>query len=302
VKRYFLGVDGGGTSTVACVGDARGSVLGTGAAGGCHRSDSLGRCLRLACREAGLNAEVVRFEAAVLGFSGGGAAQRERVGRVVRSGRITVTDDASIALDGATRGEPGIVTIAGTGSISVGRNGAGKRARAGGWGYLFGDEGGAVDIVREAVRAAVRYEEGWGPETRLHGALLEATGAASANEMLHGFYGRGDVRKRLARHAVLVDHAAADGDPIAVELLHNAAHKLATLTAAVRAQLFPPGVPVAVAYVGGVFGSRRVLERFRMLVELEGGCGVNAPRLTPAEGALAAAYASAGLSVTPLRS
>ena len=59
------------------------------------------------------------------------------------SDRILVTDDALIALAGATAGEPGLVVIAGTGSIAFGRNSAGRTARAGGWGYLFGDEGGA---------------------------------------------------------------------------------------------------------------------------------------------------------------
>jgi len=109
-----------------------------------------------------------------------------------------VTSDAFIALSGATAGGPGLVAIAGTGSIAFGRNAAGRTARAGGWGYLFGDEGGAFSIVRQALRAALRHEEGWGAPTELRPALLEATGAASANDLLHRLYTAEFTRQRIA--------------------------------------------------------------------------------------------------------
>src|SRR5947209_3167873 len=81
------------------------------------------------------------------------------------------------ALAGATRSGQGIITIAGTGSIAFGRNPAGRTARAGGWGYIFGDEGGGFDIARQATRAILRLEEGWGPPTALRETLLAATGS-----------------------------------------------------------------------------------------------------------------------------
>ena len=76
-----------------------------------------------------------------------------------------VTHDGLIALSGALGGEDGIVAIAGTGSMAFGRRGK-RSMRAGGWGYIYGDEGGAFWIVKQALRAVLRYEEGWGPETR----------------------------------------------------------------------------------------------------------------------------------------
>ena len=78
--------------------------------------------------------------------------------------------------------------IAGTGSFCFGRNGAGQTARAGGWGYVFGDEGGGFDLSRQAVRAGLRFEEGWGPPTALRAMLLEATGAVDMNDLLHRMY------------------------------------------------------------------------------------------------------------------
>ena len=93
-------------------------------------------------------------------------------------------------------------------------------------------------------------------------------------------------RDRTATLAPLVDAAAAAGDRVAIEILATAAAQLAMLAASVRSQLWRPGDAVEVAYIGGVFESRMVLERFRMLVELEDGIRCVAPKRTPAEGAL----------------
>jgi N-acetylglucosamine kinase len=180
----------------------------------------------------------------------------------------------------------GIVTIAGTGSIAFARNAAGQTARAGGWGYVFGDEGGAFDIVRQALRAALRMEEGWGPPTVLRQALLDATASPSANHALHLFYTPDWARSRVAALASLVDAAAGEGDAVALRVLENAAQELVMLAASVRAQLWQPGQAVEVAYTGGVFLSQLLLERYRMLVELEAGNRCAAPLHGPAEGAL----------------
>lgn len=303
---YFLGVDGGQSATVAAIGDENGRFLGGGAGGPCNHVKAPGGrqkfvcairdSVSAACRAAGLDPEAVEFEAACLGFSGGPEDKRAILEQMLRARRLLVTTDALIALSGATAGAPGIITIAGTGSIAYGRNAAGKTARAGGWGFVFGDEGGAFDIVRQALRAALRFEEGWGPPTALHDALLSVTRARSANELMHRFYTRGYPRARIAGYATLVDRVAREGDPIALEILHGAAQHLARLAAAVRRQLFSAGEPALVCYIGGVFESTIVLERFRALVELEEGNRCSPPRYPPEAGALLEAYRAAGLA------
>ena len=94
----------------------------------------------------------------------------------------------------------------------------------------------------------------------------------------------------MAGWAKLVDQAARAGDAVASDILGSAAQALATMTAAVRRQLFERSGVVDICYSGGVFGSEPLLERFRMLVELEEGNRVSAPRHTAAEGALLEAY------------
>ena len=305
--RLFLGVDGGQSGTLAMIGDQTGRVVGAGEGGPCnHAAAGEGRrkleravteSVGAACAQAGLDAKLVSFEAACFGMSGGPDDKCEILAGILRTARLIVTNDAVIALAGATATGQGIITIAGTGSIAFGRNAAGQSARAGGWGYIFGDEGGGFDIARQALRAALRMEEGWGPPTSLREILLAETGAIDVNQLLHGFYTDEWPRARVAKLARLVDAAAMESDAVAAQILRGAAQQLAILTAAVRGQLWSAGVVLDVAYVGGVFESALLLEHFRTLIELEEGVHCGPPLHGPAEGALLEAYRAAGLQV-----
>jgi N-acetylglucosamine kinase-like BadF-type ATPase len=285
--RLFLGVDGGQSSVTAVIGDERGRVLGTGRAGPCREIANIAEAIS---RAGGPTA----LEAACFGLSGGGADREREIRDLVQANQTLITHDAWVALAGATARQPGVVTIGGTGSIAFGKNRAGRSARAGGWGYIFGDEGGAFDIVRQALRAALRYEEGWGEPTALRDSLLKEAGAADANELLHRSYRTDFSRDRLAALAPLVDQAAAAGDRVANDILKNAAQQLAALAASVRGQLFRDE-PALVSYWGGVFRSAAIRERFRMLVELDSLNQFTPPRYSPALGALLEAYALAGV-------
>ncbi|HUQ91833.1 MAG TPA: BadF/BadG/BcrA/BcrD ATPase family protein [Bryobacteraceae bacterium] len=303
----YLGVDGGQSSTTAAIGNESGRVIGHGRGGPCnHVKASEGRqkfiramegCLAMACASANLDPASVRFTLACLGFSGGPADKEAILHEILPADRIVVTHDGLIALSGATAGEPGILAIAGTGQFAFGRNAAGKSARAGGWGYIIGDEGGGFDIARQALRAALRMEEGWGRSTALREVLLAATGAADANDLVHRFYTPEFPRPRVAALSKLVDEAAISGDGAARDILHNAAQHLAIYAGAVRGQLFEEGERAVVAYIGGVFRSHILRERFRSLMELEEGSRVAPPVYGPAAGALLEAYRAAGIKV-----
>ena len=303
--RWFLGVDGGQSATTALIGDENGRVAGVGHGGPCNHVSSgdgrekfvraLGDAMGGALRSAGL-AEG-RFEAACLGLSGGPADKETLVREIVHSEKHLIANDAVIALAGATGGEPGVIAIAGTGSIAFGKNTEGKTARAGGWGYAFGDEGGAFDLVRQALRASLRHEEGWGPTTALRDALLHATGARDVNDLLHRFYTPEFPRARIASLAELVDQSAQAGDSISRDILTSSAQALATFVAAVRRQLFHRNETARVSYIGGVFKSTLVRERFRMLVDLDGSSRVMPPAHGPAAGALMEAYHLSGMKL-----
>jgi N-acetylglucosamine kinase-like BadF-type ATPase len=305
MPQYFLGVDGGQSSTTALIGDESGRVIGFGRGGPCNHvsaeeararfTSAVGGCVAQARQAAGLGGDV-RYETACYGFSGGPADKDSLVAEMFRAGKRLVTHDAFIALCGAHAGAPGIITIAGTGSISFGRGANGRLMRAGGWGYVFGDEGGGFDLTRQALRAALRVDEGWGPPTLLRDALLKATGAKDANELMHQFYGGKLTRPQMAALSRLVDKAALAGDVVAYGILTEAAQQLAGISLAVRKKTFGAKECAPVAYIGGVFKSAGLLERFRTLLERDGLATVAPPKHGPAAGALLEAYRMAGIT------
>lgn len=309
-RQWFLGVDGGQTHTTAVIGDPDGRIVGLGHGGPSNYVGELGRrepfieavttAVDRACRQAGDSLDQVVFDSACLGFTGGALAKDAIVRDIIRARTLQIVDDATIALSGATDGGPGVVMIAGTGSMCFGRN-RGRTARAGGWGYVFGDEGAAFDITRQALRAATRFEEGWGPFTVLHERLRRATGVDDIHEMRRRFYAPEFPRDRIASYSTLVDQAAEEGDTVAVDILDTAATQLAQFVAVVRGRLFAADEPAHVAYVGGVFKSRRVLEGFRRRVEALPQTTVRPPAHGPEIGALIEAYRAVGSAVTPDR-
>jgi N-acetylglucosamine kinase len=306
---YFLGVDGGQSSTTALIGDETGRVLGFGRGGPCNHvsgpeardrfMSAIGGCVREALSQAGL-ADGQKFEGACFGFSGGPADKQSLLSEMFTVEHRIVTHDAMIALAGAHGGAAGIIVIAGTGSIAFGRNSEGKVARVGGWGYVYGDEGGGFDITRQALRAALRLEEGWGPPTVLREKLLAATGAANANDLMHRFYTPAWPRPKIAALSKLVDEAADAGDVIAADILSGAAQQLAGIVVACRRLTVGVEAEAAVAPIGGVFKSVRLKEDFTRRVEAVPGLSVRPPMYNPAAGALLEAYRAAGRAAPAL--
>ena len=304
----YLGIDGGQSSTVALIGDERGRVIGFASGGPCNHVSSqeaaakfgsvIRSCVSDACLDAGLDPSRTHFESACCGMSGGPQDKRRLLAEIINTKILVAKDDGEIALLGATAGGPGIVVIAGTGSIAYGCNKAGLLLRAGGWGYAFGDEGSAFEIVRQAVRASLRQEEGWGPNTALFTALLSATGSQNANGMLHAFYTNAWPRARIAGLSEVVDQISIAGDPVARGILEQAGQSLASLVACIRVQLFPIPTDIQIAFAGGVFRSEVVLDRFRLLVELTDGCRCTPSLMSSAAGALLLAYRARRRDVT----
>ena len=309
--KLFLGVDGGASSTRAVIGDDDGHVIATADGGPSnHVAAAEGRqrllgALRdsvgVACRQLGLKLADTVFEAAFFGLTGGQGGKRPVIEELIHIRQIGLSDDSLIALVGALRGRPGVVTIAGTGCISFGRNDAGQIARAGGWGFAFGDEGGGFDLTRQALRAALRFEEGWGPPTILHEMLRRAVGLDDIRLVQRKFYGADYSRDSIAGLSRLVDAAAALDDRVALRILRTAARQLAKITRIVRKQLFTHNECVTVAYVGGVFRSEILRSEFMRLLTAHGRHNVVAPVHEPAIGALIEAYRLAGrmISISP---
>ena len=296
---YCLGVDGGQSSTRAVIGDEHGAIVGRGVAGPCNHVSAaegeaklrrvISEVVAAACLDAGISVDT-RFEAACFGMSGGPDDKRRILGEAVNAETIDVVTDAAVALAGAAAGGPGIVVIAGTGSIAYGKSKDGRTARAGGWGYILGDEGGAFDIVRRALRKALAAEEGWGPGTTLQAMFLTATSSETVNEAMHKFYSDEWPRDRIAKLAPLVDEAAQAGDEAALDVLDECGNLLGVLAGEARRGLAVDGSEKLSAYpIGGVFESQIILEAFKAELS-DQRLQAAQPRHQPAVGALILAY------------
>jgi glucosamine kinase len=171
---------------------------------------------------------------------------------------VHVTGDADTARCGAFLGAPGIVVIAGTGSVALGWDGE-RFAYAGGHGFVLGDEGSAYWIGREAVRAALRFREQAGGSELIYQKVTQAT-ASDLDVLISEVNAHPADRGRLAVLAPAVT-AIAGHDPEAQRIVRCAAGHLAALAESIRRRLSP--LPVAGA--GGVFRAPAIWARFAEL-------------------------------------
>ena len=262
---YWLGVDGGGTSCRAAILNAEGLVVGEGRAEAAnflrvgletailHIHDSVSA----ACRHAGI--EVRQIRAACFGLAGVSHPDHNRrmleaLRREFPIAEILLETDARVALAGATGNQPGVVVIAGTGSIACGINSRGRFARAGGWGPTMGDEGSGSYIGRRALEAVVMAYDYRGEPTSMMDPVLRHFGVSSPPELPPVIYDSpAEVPGRIAQLSKIVVSAAAQHDRVARKILSDAAIELARAAVAVIEQLRMENESFRVACVGGVF-------------------------------------------------
>jgi N-acetylglucosamine kinase-like BadF-type ATPase len=262
-RELVLGVDGGGTKTRAIITDARGREVGEGVAGPSNPLrvgiGNAATAIREAVDKACAVARVQRADimAAEIGLAGVRRGDLRLRMREALSGlgipSIEVVTDADIALFGATEGEPGLVIIAGTGSVCCGLNKQGKHVCSGGWGPLAGDEGSGSWIARRALQAMARAFDGRGPDTNLGEAACSYFNVATTDDLLIAIYAPGMTNDRIAGFGKRVIEAAQGGDRVAREIVAEAGRELGIAANAVISKLRLARDPFQVAYVGGVF-------------------------------------------------
>lgn len=313
---FFLGVDGGQTSTKMVVGDESGRIRGRATGGPSNHTEEPGgperleEVTRTALRQLSDEMDVVRtqpleFVSACFGMTGETTIKQQVLERIVPTRRLSVVHDSVNALAGATGGEPGIIVIAGTGSVLRGNNAEGRELVVGGWGHLFGDEGSAYAIGREAVRVTLAEFDRIGERSKLTPLLFERLGVGSAYELKDRYYSGIFSRDHLAGLAVWVDEVAEAGDPVCERILKRAGNDLAQHACLLVERLFPrreyseESERPVVSYTGGGFRSRLVRETFaRVMLEQAPHIQVRPPLLSPVLGSLLLAYRSAGVTIT----
>lgn len=292
----LVGLDSGGSKTRA--------LLATGAGAVCSAIDAPGLDPNGSSDWRGQLTEILvrlvrgqKIAAAVLGLpchgedAGVSAAQCAAAAAALGSIPHLVLNDVEIAFDGAFAGRPGVLLLAGTGSMAWAGNGR-ESLRVGGWGEIFGDEGSAYWIGREALSLASQGLDGRCPEAQpLAQAVLAATGA-SADGLITWAYGRADRRAAVAAIARVASALAEAGDPVAQALIEQAAEALAAHVTAARLRLATPGL--GWAHAGGAFKSAALLGAVSRRL------GPPEPaQLGPAAGAVLRAARLAGITPDP---
>jgi len=243
---HVLGIDAGGTKTVCQLADERGEVIaearGSGANLRAVGQFEVERVFRRLIDDV-LAHRDVRPQAVCVGIAGADRDDdadvvRELIRHLGHDVPTVVVNDALVALvAGVGEQLPGVVIVAGTGSIAYGRDGAGRAARAGGWGYLLGDEGGGFWIGRAALSAVVRQFDQRGPATLLTELVLTQMGLTTPAQVIQAVYDRGLPRHVIAGIADVVEHATSAGDAVAAEILGRAATELVSAAASVVTRL-----------------------------------------------------------------
>jgi N-acetylglucosamine kinase-like BadF-type ATPase len=289
-----LGVDGGGTKTQAIITDEEGQVLGEGLAGPSNplrvgvsnAAAAVREAVDRACAAAGVRRTDIA--SAEVGLAGVRRADlKERMADALHAlgiNSIEVVTDADIALYGATSGKPGLVLIAGTGSICCGKNARRKHVCAGGWGPLAGDEGSGSWIARHALQAVAQASDGRGAQTSLEEAARQYFNVAKSEDLSLAIYAPSMTNDRIAGFARHVIAAANEHDAVASGIVTEAGRELASLANTVIRRLRIERERFQVAYVGGVFSAGElVLDPLRRAIKLGAPQAFLAPpQLSPA--------------------
>jgi glucosamine kinase len=294
----IVGIDGGGSKTLVASADRNGQAIRLQRGRGTSPLESPG------WREA--LAELARPFADASGLTGvaaalpaygevdtASAAQQQAIGELFGAVPQRLLNDVDAAHLGAFAGGPGILILAGTGSMAWARDAAGGSHRTGGWGDVIGDEGSGHWIGSRVLGAVSKAIDGRAAPTGLVDAVFERLGLASGDQMdrLLGWASGLDApRMQIATLAPIALTRAEAGDPAANAIIGAAADELALHIRTLEQRLDSPAM--AWSFAGGLFASP-ALQR---AVTARVGRPPTLPRLPPVGGALLAAAQHLGWS------
>lgn len=307
-RGFAVGLDGGGTKTTVTVMDAEGRIVREFTADGINyngrKEAEVEQALHSICAElAAVCGGLGHIRHLVIGAAGiSNPAIPGRLTAAVRSrgytGPLRIIGDHEAALHGAFGGGPGMLLIAGTGSVCFGRSAAGETGRAGGFGHLIDDEGSGYSIGRRLLSAAVRAWDGREPPTVISRLLQERHQLSGPGEIVGFTYGPATGKKEIASLAPILEEACCLGDAAALAIAEASAAALVELVAALADRLGLTAGPLTLSgsvllcnpYVRSAF-DRQLAEALPMQLV--------PPRLHAAAGAAAMALELAAAGAAP---
>ena len=305
---YILGIDGGGTKTLAVCADLLGNVLGVGISNGSnYHTVGLGKAVA-AIKRASIQAMSIadvkwsEVRSACIGLAGAGR-QTDRSILLptltdLATDKVILEHDAFIALAGAMVCDPGIIVIAGTGAMAFGINGSGKQRRSSGWGSVLGDEGSAYYIGHKALISACKAYDGRGPKTAILDGIIRLLELDDFTDIVKKIYAASP--KDIAVIAPLISQLAYAGDDVAIRIMKDAGFELALSAVSVIKGLGMENEKVQVTTSGSAFNAGEILmtpfsESVKSAVPL---AEIINPKFKPVTGALLLAFRELGVKFT----
>lgn len=260
--KYIIGIDGGGTKTIAYIGNNNGDILGASFAGPSNYHsvgvDETKKNLCLVINKLLDNFYISIEDVSVVSLGLAGIGRQDDV-EIIKcllkelnlDKKSILNTDALIALVGAHGKDEGIITISGTGSISIGMNGEKKIARVGGWGHIIDDEGSGYDIGRMILKSVFKAYDGRSEETFLTNAVLRYLNSQSVDNLIKYTYKDSCHKEHIAKLAPLALMGAINGDEISISILDKAVESLVLMTETVTSKL--NNSVSELCLIGGVF-------------------------------------------------
>lgn len=254
MEKYYIGIDGGGTKTEFLLADGCGNILGQEIKEGSNPNDkgleAAYKVLSDGLKELLTGADIDPKNIYIfVGISGAGIGDNAKFLQDKLQSEypnIKVESDLANALEICLGDEDGLAVICGTGISSVIRAGAKTRV-IGGYGYLFEDGGSGYAYGRDAIKAAIRYEDGIGEETILYEYLTNELGKGLRSSL-------GEILKLgkafVASFCPLVFQGYQNEDEICKKIIQeNLRYTVALIEDALKA--YPTAKPT-IAFIGGV--------------------------------------------------
>lgn len=308
--KYYLGIDGGGTSTEYTLIDECGNVIKTHMTGTTHLmqiseeefvnrlSEGLDSCI------SSIKIQPSDIDYTFAGIPGYGEFEdkiefvNETLAELLNSKRFTIGNDCVAGWAGGLACQSGINIVSGTGSIGYGRDETGKEIRSGGWGDFCGDEGSAYWLGKYMIQLFAKQSDGRIQRDRLYDIVKRELKLETDFSIISYVLDELKAdRTEIADLAKLLYKAAEEGDVSAIEAYREAAYELYLVAYAIANEMsFDDQIPVSVS--GGVFKvGNLILDPLEELLKKDGRFVLEKPKTTPARGAALFAYVLGGNAV-----
>lgn len=249
--KYYLGIDGGGTKTVAIICDENGTLVSR-YVGKSINYNSVGTdTARKNLKETVdgvLEGKNIVLSSAFIGMPAlsdraDGEFTRKLCGGIIDCPKIAMDSDVYIGLEAMKCDGAAAMVVSGTGSMAVGKLADGTILHTGGWGYILGDEGSGYALGLEAVKAAICGAEGSADKTALTQKVLEHFNITDIDSLIDIFYDPPISNSEVAKVAPLLFECAKNGDAVANGIITRHAQLLADTVTALLNKM-PCGTPL----------------------------------------------------------